>query len=151
MGTPRINYYTQTKGFFKWVETHRPSPKEKIRIRPTHITIYWALLNLNNIASWDEWFYCTHETIKKVTGIYNNRTYYRAIRELEYFGFIKYQEGKNENQMPYVSLTILSETGCFIDTYIKNKNKVSCVENTSVDTQVDTQLTTQVDTQVDAQ
>jgi DNA-binding transcriptional regulator YhcF (GntR family) len=114
------------------------------------------LINQNNRSNWSEWFKCPFDTGMMGACINSNKTYYKTLNELEEFGFIKYQKGKNNYKAPKISIVKLSE-----DFKIPSPEKDNpSTNNASVNitplstpllTQLSTQVTTRLDTQLSTQ
>jgi len=137
MNKPRINLFTQIRAFYSRVFD------EDIELRPTHISLYFFLLNQNNRVNWIEWFKCPFDTAMAGALINSNKTYYSVLDDLQKFEFIKYRKGKNNYKAPQICIIPLKQ----------NAETEPPTAETDIDvsvliTQLTTQLTTQVTTQL---
>jgi len=97
-----MNYIEQINGFWGKFEA---LPKG----RPFHITLYFALLNINNRCGWNDVFSVNFDRIIQMTKLDKN-TYYKACEFLYENGFLKYYEkGRNKYQSAQFSFRLLSD------------------------------------------
>ena len=135
--TPRINMFTQVRKFYSRVFD------ENIDLRPTHVSLYFFLLNQNNRVNWTEWFKCPFDIAMTGALINSNKTYYKVLEDLKKFGFILYQKGKNNYKAPQISIIPLDNSTDF-----ELPNVETDIDISVLITQLTTQLTTQASTQL---
>lgn len=146
---PRINMFTQIRAFYGRVF------EEDIELRPTHVSLYFFLLNQNNRVNWTEWFKCPFDTAMAGALINSNKTYYSTLNDLQEMKFIEYRKGKNNYKAPQISIIPLKNNDNYniptaetdIDASVLI-TQLTTLLTTQLTTQVTTQLTTQLTTQV---
>ena len=95
-----MNYISQLNAFWERQSTEGD-------LSPTAISIYLALLNLNNRCGWKIEFLATYGEVLNLTGIGNNKTYYAAIDKLVEVNLISYRKGKNQFQAASFTIKVL--------------------------------------------
>ena len=97
-----MNYLTQINCF--WDEFNKfPDGK------PYHVTLYYALLHINNKTGWKETFRVNYQTILDLTHL-SPKTYYKACNWLFSKGFLKtYRKGQNQYQSALFGIKVLCQ------------------------------------------
>lgn len=98
----RINGFEQIKAFYSEVFNG------EYPFRTSHISLYVFLINQNNRNMWIEWFKCPYDLAMAGACIGSKNTYYKCLKDLEEWGFIKYEKGANNWKAPKISLQKLS-------------------------------------------
>jgi hypothetical protein len=75
---------------FQLLEKFYKASFEDGRIGPTHISLYLALLHQRNRQNRKNPFTVTRAPVMKMARISSRHTYYKYLRDLHSFGYIKY-------------------------------------------------------------
>ncbi len=100
----RINGFDQIKQFYSAVF------EQKHNIKPQHVSLYVFLINQNNRNNWVEWFKCPFDLAMSGACIGSKATYYKCLKDLQDWGFIKYEKGVNDWKAPKIKLEVLKCT-----------------------------------------
>lgn len=97
----RVNYLKQINGFWYKIA------KEEHQLRANHISLYLFLLNKNNLLNWEKWFQCPRQTILTGSKIMHKGTYYRVLKDLSDWGYIKFAKGRGIGEMAKFHIPLL--------------------------------------------
>lgn len=95
-----MNYIHQINGFWDRLEHNQD-------LKPTSITVYLALLQINNRLGWKAKFKAVFGQVLSMTGIANVKTYYSALQELVDGNYITWEKGPNQYQAASFALPLL--------------------------------------------
>ncbi len=96
-----MNYIAQINGF--WAKfSALPDGK------PYHISLFFALLNINNKCAWTRTFSVSLENILNLTRLDKN-TYYKACKFLHENEFLEYFPGRNKYEAARFTFRLLSD------------------------------------------
>lgn len=125
---PRINFFQQLKSFYEGV-WHGDND-----FTPSHVALYFFLVNQNNRNEWAEWFKVSIDLGMKGSCIGTKKTYYSALEDLAEWGYIKYEKGANAWKSPKISIIPLHGKG----RKLPDMPEVAVLNNTSEYTSMDT-------------
>ncbi|AEA42581.1 hypothetical protein [Fluviicola taffensis] len=77
---------------------------EDERLSPWHISLYYALFHLWNHAKFPEYLSISRFEMMKASKIGSVNTYLKCLKELDAFGYIKYQPSKNPQKGSLIHL-----------------------------------------------
>lgn len=94
-----MNTFNLSREFFKWCfENSR-------KITPSHIAIYFFIIDLNNRLGWKKEIGLPSEHCMETLGIKKHQTFLKYLNELAEFGFIKIvQKSKNQYTSNIISI-----------------------------------------------
>lgn len=98
-----MNSYDLSRNFFNWTFDN---PE---KITPTHIAMYFFIIEQCNRLGWKEKFGLPTIMVKEAIGIKNFRTYSNTLNDLVEWGFIKMIE-KSKNQFSSNIIAIVKNT-----------------------------------------
>jgi RNAse (barnase) inhibitor barstar len=93
----QINYISQLNAAWDKISTD-------LDLKPTSIVVYFALLQINNLAHWKPVFSTTFGQVLNMTCIGNVKTYYSALEELVKCNYITWNKSKNQHQAATFSI-----------------------------------------------
>ena len=111
-----MNSYELSRRFFDW------SFENPEKITPTHVAMYFFIIEHCNRLGWKEKFGLPTNMVKDAIGIKNYRTYTNALNDLVEFGFIKMVE-KSKNQYSSNIIAIANFTIAHTDAPTKALDK----------------------------
>lgn len=74
------------------------------RINTTHISMYAALLQHWNLQKTDPLLLFSHE-LMGIAKISSGKTYYKCLKELNQYGYLRYEPSFNRNQRSKIYIT----------------------------------------------
>lgn len=83
---------------------------EDERLSPWHISLYYALFHLWNHAKFPEYVSISRYEMMKASKIGSVNTYLKCLKELEAFGYLKYNPSRNPQKGSLVCLFIFDTT-----------------------------------------
>lgn len=83
---------------------------EDNRLSPWHISLYYALFHLWNHAKFPEYVSISRYEMMKASKIGSVNTYLKCLKELEAFGYLKYNPSRNPQKGSLVCLFIFDTT-----------------------------------------
>ena len=133
-----LNGYDLSRSFFDW------SFENPEKITPTHVAMYFFIIEHCNRLGWKEKFGLPTTMVKEAIGIKNFRTYTNTLNELIEWGFIKMIE-KSKNQYSSNIIAIAKNTIAPTIALDKALQKHSQKQSKSIDS-IDKQYTIIQDT-----
>ncbi|AEA44956.1 hypothetical protein [Fluviicola taffensis] len=97
---------------------------EDERLSPWHVSLYYALFHLWNHAKFPEYVSISRFEMMKASKIGSVNTYLKCLKELDKFGYLKYEPSRNPQKGSLVYLFIFDTTSELAKNY----------EDTSTDT-----------------
>lgn len=94
---------------------------EDNRLSPWHISLYYALFHLWNHAKFPEYVSISRYEMMKASKIGSVNTYLKCLKELEAFGYLKYEPSRNPQKGSLVCLFIFDTTSELAKNYENTK------------------------------
>jgi hypothetical protein len=109
-----MNLIEQNNSFFEIIDYDK-------RLNSTHISMYYTLMNYWNKSKFKQIFYIFRNDVMFKSRIGSTNTYYKCLRDLESWGYLKYFPAKNGRSFSYIQMTPLNSK--FLNT-LKEKDDV---------------------------